>query len=151
MMTDDVPPLHTPLLQVVPLVQLSPSSQGMPWLIGVPLQLPFMSQMPWLQSSVASAHCCPGISGMATHWPLVTSHSPLKQPWESAEQSLGAPPRQLPIWQVFPTVHRSIGSVQPRPSLPICGSHMPFIGLQTATWQLSGTGKKKQSSSAPPL
>src|SRR5262245_9628226 len=47
-------------------------------------------------------------------------------------------------------VHRSIASMHGPPSLPVCSSHMPVIGLQVATWQSFDTGKKKQSSMVPP-
>jgi hypothetical protein len=55
-----------------------------------------------------SSQGCPFITACATHIPFVVSHTPRLQPWVSAEQSYGEPPRQVPALQVLPTEHRSV-------------------------------------------
>ena len=80
---------------------------------------------------------------------MAASQTPLLQPLVKAEQSLGTPPRQAPPEQVLLTMQRSPSFGQVWPSLPGWGSHWPVAGLQTPTWQASGTGAKKQSFGAP--
>src|SRR5512134_2067918 len=91
------------------------------------------------------------MTATASHWPVPTLHSPLKQPCVSPEQSFGAPPPHTPAVQVSPTEHRSSRLEHGSPSLPGTGSHMPLLGLHTETWQSLGTGSKKQSFATPPV
>ena len=114
------PPPQTPLVQISPVVQALTSSQSMP-----------------------------SPAAMVVQLPVTVSQTPTLQPLVRPEQFLGIPPWQRPPEQVLATVQRSFGSVQASPSLPGTGSHIPLLGLQTAMWQSSGTGAKKQSICSP--
>src|SRR5262245_26815451 len=113
--------------------------------MGVGWHMPFMSQMPMLHSSVASAHIPPGAMGCASQLPLTVLQTPLTHPAVKYEQSFGLPPRHCPPEQALPIMQRSPVSEHASPSFvgSGVGSHMPVVALQ-ATLLHSAYGEKLQ-------
>ncbi len=99
----EVPPPQTPLVHVSPVVQALLSLQG------APLGAFCVSQMP--------------VAGTQT---ITLQGSAL------VGQALGVPDRQVPFWQVSPTVHRSLSS-HGVPFGALTATHRPSVGSQTLT------------------
>ena len=102
----------------------------------VAVQMPAWQESP-VEQTLPSLQLVPSARGAFEHDPLVGSHTP--GPWQEsvAGQDLGAPPEQVPAWQVSPVV-QELPSLQVVPLATTGLVQLPLVGSQTpAVWQAS--------------
>jgi hypothetical protein len=113
--------------QVLGLVQVSgvPGWQTPAWHISLPLQ------------TLPSLQLVPSVTGGFEQMPVFGSHTPALWQRSEAVQTTGAPPVQVPFWQVSPLV-QPLPSLQALPFALAGFEQMPVAGSQTpALWHWS--------------